>query len=86
MEPTLQQIINNAADAADDFLNGVSSMTEARPAIREFLAQNHPKLPKPAVEQVVAGVLSILDDEGFFEGRSDDGAWGDEGSGEDSNE
>lgn len=64
----VQEIIHATADDADAFLAGVSSMTEARPAIRDYLKSNHPALAQVDEARVIAGVLAILDEEGFFEG------------------
>ncbi|BET68354.1 hypothetical protein ASA1KI_32720 [Opitutales bacterium ASA1] len=72
---TPESIVNEVADSADDLLGDARSMTEARAAIREYLAANHPGLDKLQNEQVVAGVLAILDEEGFFETRSDRSSW-----------
>ncbi len=63
----LQVIINDVADNADDFLGDARSMIEARAAIRAFLADKFPAMSKPDSEQVIAGVLAILDEEGFFD-------------------
>ncbi|HEX9782037.1 MAG TPA: hypothetical protein VGA56_04800 [Opitutaceae bacterium] len=63
----LQVIINEVADNADDFLGDASSMIEARAAIRTFLSETYPSMHKADSEQVVAGVLAILDEEGFFD-------------------
>jgi len=63
----VQEIINTAADDADDFLAGVSSMTEARPAIRDYLKANHPTIAPADEARVIAGLLAILEEEGFFE-------------------
>ncbi len=75
----IQEIINTVADDADDFLSGVSSMTEARPAIREYLKSSYPKLSTEEGVRVVAGILAILGEEGFFEGSGKGDSWADEG-------
>ena len=77
----VQDIINAAADDADDFLAGISSMTEARPAIREYLQSNYPGLPAPDQERIVAGVLAILEEEEFFQAAGRNEAFGDAGAG-----
>lgn len=77
----LQAIIDAAADDADDFLSGVTSMTEARPAIRDYLEQNHPDLAAADVQRVIAGVLAILDDEGFFGITGGTDSWAEESGG-----
>ncbi|MGH8018977.1 MAG: hypothetical protein ACREIA_11910 [Opitutaceae bacterium] len=73
----LQVIINDVADNADDFLGDAGTMIEARAAIRAFLADKFPSMSKPDSEQVIAGVLAILDEEGFFDaaGSNRSSAW-----------
>jgi len=66
----LNQIIGAAADDADEFLAHVASRAEARAAIREYLDQNHPELSKADVPRVVAGLMVLLDEEGFFDTRA----------------
>lgn len=78
---SVQEIINTAADDADDFLAGISSMKEARPAIREYLKANHPGLLPPDEAQVITGLLAVLEEEGFFAIASGDDAMEDSGAG-----
>lgn len=66
----LNQIIGTAADEADDFLAHVTSRAEARAAIREYLDAHHPELSEADVPRVVAGLMVLLDDEGFFDTRA----------------
>jgi hypothetical protein len=73
----LNAIISAIADQADELLAGVASMTEARPAIREHLKDKHPKLGAVDVQRVTAGVLAILEDEGFFEVGAAKDSWDD---------
>jgi hypothetical protein len=73
----LEAIISTAADQADEFLAGVTSMTEARPAIRDYLKENHPKLGPLDVQRVTAGLLAILEEEGFFEVGAASDSWDD---------
>jgi len=74
----LDAIISAAADEADEFLTGVSTMTEARPMIRDYLKSRHPKLGPVDVQRVTAGLLAILEEEGFFEASSGPGdSWAD---------
>jgi hypothetical protein len=82
----LQDIINAAADDADEFLRGVRTMTEARPAIREYLAANHPKLSPGDSARVIAGLLAVLEEEGFFEAKTDGDMWSEESGGTESAE
>ena len=73
----LEAIINAAADDADEFLAGTRSMTEARPAIRDYLKENHPNLSPMEAQQVTAGLLAILEEEGFFQGEVSEDSWDD---------
>lgn len=77
----VQDIIHAAADDADDFLAGISSMTEARAAIREYLQSQYPGLAAPDQARAVAGVLAILEEEGFFQGSRREDAYEDAGAG-----
>lgn len=78
---SVQDIINAAADDADSFLSGVSSMTEARPAIRDYLKAHHPQLAPADEARVIAGLLAVLEEEGFFEAAAGDDSMEDTGSG-----
>jgi len=74
----LDAIISTAADEADDFLNGVTTMTEARPVIRDYLKTRQPRLGPLEVQRVTAGLLAILEEEGFFEaGNARGDSWAD---------
>lgn len=73
----LDAIITAAADDADQFLAGVTTMTEARPAIREYLKENFPDLSPADVPRVVAGLFALLEDEGFFEIEAGGDSWAD---------
>lgn len=66
----LNQIIGAVADDADDFLADVTSRAEARAAIRAYLDENYPELGEADVPRVVAGLIVLLDDEGFFDTRT----------------
>ncbi|HUG11229.1 MAG TPA: hypothetical protein VMM36_09455 [Opitutaceae bacterium] len=63
----MERIINEAADEADEVLNGIRIQKEARPVIQEWISERHPELSGPDRMKVAAGVLSILQREGFFE-------------------
>ncbi len=67
MSTNVQAVINAAADEADSLLEGVATPADAKPILQEWLADNHPKLPKAERQQVVLGVLALLEQEGFFE-------------------
>ena len=71
----LEAIISTAADEADEFLAGFATMTEARPAIRDYLKARHPGLGPLDAQRVTAGVLAILDEEGFFEAGTSRDSW-----------
>lgn len=64
---TLQSIINEAADEADEVLVGIRAPKDARPVIREWIAERHPELNESDRAKVAEGVFSILDREGFFD-------------------
>jgi len=63
----LERIINEAADEADEVLNGIRIAKEARPVIQEWIVERHPELSLADQTKVASGVLSILKKEGFFE-------------------
>jgi hypothetical protein len=63
----LQSIIAAAADEADEFLSGVRSAAEARPAIEEWLSDRHPELGANDRKSVLQGLIALLAREGFFE-------------------
>ena len=75
MPDSLQYIVNTAADEADDFLRGVTSVSEAKPVILEWLADRHPGLPPPERQKIVQGLLALLDREGFFEATCIGDSW-----------
>ena len=63
----VQAIINSAADEADDFLAGMTTKSDAKPAIREYVSSHYPSLSPGDNARVVTGLLTLLDNEGFFE-------------------
>lgn len=73
----LDAIIDAAANEADEFLVGISTMTEARPAIRDYLAKKHSNLAPGEIQRVTAGVLAILEEEGFFAAKKSEDSWTD---------
>ncbi|MFT3870911.1 MAG: hypothetical protein QM715_20855 [Nibricoccus sp.] len=83
---TLSDIINDIADQADDFLDGVTKRTDARAAISEQLTIKYPKLAGPERTKVTDGVLALLDEEGFFELGSGSGSDSDNEGGDSSEE
>jgi len=74
----LSAIINDIADQADDFLDGVTTRADAKAAISEQLTIKYPTLAGPERTKVIDGVLAVLNEEGFFElGSSSDSGSGD---------
>lgn len=63
----LEAIIDQIADEADDFLAGASNRAQARAGVEEFLTAEHPALAANDRAQVVAGVMQVLEREGFFD-------------------
>lgn len=67
MKPEVRSVINAAADEADGLLEGIESPAEAKQVLLEWVTDNHPALPKAERAHVVREVLSLLEEEGFFE-------------------
>jgi hypothetical protein len=67
----LSGIINEIADQADDFLEGVAKREDARAAISEQITIKFPSLNGVDRAKVIQGVIDILEREGFFELRSE---------------
>ena len=66
MTPNLRPIIDEIADRADEFLSGASNRAQAKAGISELLAMDYAALNPADRATVVAGVMSILEDEDFF--------------------
>lgn len=66
MTPNLRPIIDEIADRADDFLAGARDRAQARAGISELLAMDYSVLNPADRAMVVAGVMSVLEDEDFF--------------------
>jgi hypothetical protein len=66
MTPNLRPIIDEIAYRADDFLAGASNRAQAKAGISELLAMDYSALNPADRATVVAGVMSILEDEDFF--------------------
>ncbi len=82
MSNSVQAVINAAADEADSLLEGIATPTEAKPLLKEWLAEHHPAIPLPERDAVVAGILALLEREGFFQvgaGSADSADPGDTG-------
>jgi hypothetical protein len=68
MSTNVQAVINTVADEADLLLDGIATVSEAKPLLLDWLADNHPELPKTERSQVVQTVIDLLAREGFFAG------------------
>lgn len=71
MDDSLQSIIDRIADQADDVLAGASNRAEARAGVEEMITADFLRLSPPERAHVVAGVMALLEKEGFFDGISD---------------
>ena len=64
----LRPIIDEIANQADDFLEGVTDRKEARAGISEFITMEYPHL-NPADRKTVSDhVMAVLENESFFNG------------------
>lgn len=63
----LSALIDEIAAKADDFLDGFTGRADARAGIQELLTAEHHELTEAERKHVTDGVMSILEDEGFFE-------------------
>lgn len=63
----LQFLISQIADQADDFLEGATSVEQARAGVSEMVTMHGPKLNPAERTAVVDGVMALLKQEGFFE-------------------
>lgn len=86
MSTNVQAVINAAADEADTLLQGAANPAEAKPLLLEWLADNQPAMPKPERLEVVAGVLTLLEREGFFTGAAGGDDWDGPGEGAEADE
>ena len=75
----LSAVIDEIVSRADDFLAGAADRKEAAAGIAELLNSDYPKLSPGERKKVTEGVLSILEDEGFFEAGPAGGASGEDG-------
>ncbi len=66
MTANLRPIIDDIASRADDFLVGTQDRAQARAGIEEVITMDYPGLVSPDRATVVAGVMSVLEDEDFF--------------------
>ena len=63
----LPSLIDQIANEADDFLDGVTSREQARAAISEVITLRAVHLDGTARRHVTDGVMSVLESEGFFD-------------------
>lgn len=66
MTVDLRPIIDDIANRADDFLTGARDRAQARAGIEELITMDYPALMPADRGVVVAGVMSVLEDEDFF--------------------
>jgi hypothetical protein len=64
--PDLRPIIDDIASRADDFLAGARDRNQARAGIDEVITIDYPTLNPSDRTVVIAGVMSVLEDEDFF--------------------
>lgn len=62
----LRLIIDEIASRADDFLAGTSDRAQGRAGVEELITMDYPGLNPADRAVVVAGVMSVLEDEDFF--------------------
>ncbi len=62
----LSALIDQIASQADDFLDGFTGRADARAGIQELLTAEHNSLSVEERKHVTDGVMTILEDEGFF--------------------
>ncbi len=63
---SLKPVIDDIANQADSFLDGVTTRSDARAAISEQLTIKYRTLSGIERSKVIDGVFAILDAEGFF--------------------
>lgn len=66
MPADLRHIIDEIANQADDFLDGVTTRDQARAGIAELLTMDFPDLDPAQRAAVTEGVMTILNAEEFF--------------------
>lgn len=66
MSTHAQAVINAAADAADEILEGATSPAEAKPLLLEWISEYDPALAPTDRQQIAIAVLALLEREGFF--------------------
>ncbi len=63
----LGALIDQIAAQADEFLDGFSGRADARAGIQELITAQYNSLSEEERRHVTDGVMSILEDEGFFD-------------------
>jgi hypothetical protein len=63
----LRAIIEEIASKADEFLAEAANRKEARAGIDELINADYPQLSPGDRQKAAAGVMAILEEEGFFE-------------------
>ncbi len=66
MSADLRPIIHDIADRADDFLAGTTDRAQARAGIEELITMDYGDAAPAQRAAIVAGVMSILEEEDFF--------------------
>ena len=66
----LDNIIDHIASEADDFLEGYIGRPDARAGVSEFITLHYSSLSPDDRNTVTDAVMSILESEGYFEGRA----------------
>ncbi|MDR1284462.1 MAG: hypothetical protein LBK99_27170 [Opitutaceae bacterium] len=65
----LTTIIDDIASQADEFLEGTTSRDQARAGIAELLTADYKQFSSGDRKKITDGVMTILEDEGFFDSR-----------------
>ena len=62
----LPALIDEIANQADEFLDGVTDRKQGRAGIEEYITMEYPELNPADRKQVVDGVMAVLESEDFF--------------------
>lgn len=84
MPADLRPIIDEIASQADDFLAGTRDRAQAKAGIAELLTMDYAQLNPTDRTVVIAGVMSVLEEEDFFGTEFVGDAFGDDDSDEES--
>ena len=66
MSVDLRLIIDDIAHRADDFLGGTRDRAQARAGIEEVITMDYGELIPSDRKAVIAGVMSVLEEEDYF--------------------